>query len=292
MHFSITDSHLHLWDDNYLNYPRLASMPMLNRSYLLSDLMEATKSLHLEACVFVQSGCEESQSLAEVNWVTELAKRDARIHGIIAHASLELGLEIRPYLEILKSNPLVKGVRRLLIFEKNDFCLQEKFLEGVKLLAEFNFSFEICINASQLPAAIQMVEQCPQVKFVLEHLGNPNMATKELDVWQKQISELAAFPNVWCKISRLITEQTQNWGSDDLKPYIYHAIKEFGYDRVMFGSDWPVVNIASSYAHWVHILYDLLMHHDASEDELKKVFHGNAQRYYELETQMIEIDKI
>lgn len=286
MHFPIIDSHLHLWDENYLNYPKLSSMPMLNRSYLLSDLMEATKSLHLEAYVFVQSGCEESQSLAEVNWVTDLSKRDARIHGIIAHASLELGNEIRPYLEILKNNHLVKGVRRLLILEKNDFCLQEKFLEGVKLLSEFNFSFEIGIHADQLSSAIRMVEQCPQIKFVLEHLGNPSMATKELDVWQKRISELAAFPNVWCKISRLITEQTQNWSSEDLKPYIFHTVKEFSYDRVMFGSDWPVVNIASSYAHWVHILYDLLIHHGASENELKKIFYENAKRYYELSSEV------
>lgn len=292
MHFPITDSHLHLWDDNHLNYPWLTSWPMLNRSYLLSDFMEATKSLHLESCVFVQSGCEETQSLAEVNWVTQLARRDARIHGIIAYASLEVGNEIRPYLEILKSNKLVKGVRRSLLFEQNDFCLQEKFLEGVKLLAEFNFSFEICINAHQLPAAIQMVEHCPQVKFILEHLGNPNKAEKQFDAWQKHISDLAIFPNVWCKISRIITEDTQNWSSEDLKPYIFHAIKEFSYDRVMFGSDWPVVNIASSYAHWVHILHDLLVNHDASEQDLKNIFQENARRYYELQAEVIEIDKI
>lgn len=292
MHFPITDSHLHLWDDKHLNYPWLASMPMLNRSYLLSDFMEATKSLHLASCVFIQSGCEDAQSLAEVNWVTQLARRDARIRGIIAYASIETGKEIRPYLEILKNNKLVKGVRRMFLTEKNDFCLQEKCIEGIKLLAEFNFSFEISVHAAQLPAVIRMVEQCPQVKFILEHLGNPNMAEKECDMWQKNITELAVFPNVWCKISRLITEKTQNWSSDELKPYIYHAIKEFSYDRVMFGSDWPVVNIASSYAHWVHILYDLLVHHHATEDELKKIFHDNATRYYELRAEVIEINKL
>ncbi|HSW70100.1 MAG TPA: amidohydrolase family protein [Gammaproteobacteria bacterium] len=283
MHFPITDSHLHLWDDKNLHYPWLDSMPMLNRAYSLSDLMEATKTLHLESCVFVQSGCEASEAIAEVHWVMELAKRDARIHGMVAHAALEMGNEIRPHLEFLKSHQLVKGVRRLLLAEKNDFCLQENFLQGVKLLSDFNFSFDICINAGQLLAAIRMVEQCPQVKFILEHLGNPNMTAKELELWQKQISELAVFPNVWCKISRLITEETQNWSSDHLKPYIYHAIQEFSYDRVMFGSDWPVVNVASSYSHWVHTLYDLLIHHHASEEDLKKLFRENARRCYELQ---------
>ncbi len=292
MHFPITDSHLHLWDDKHLTYSWLQTLPHLNRSYLLSDFMEATKSLHLESCVFIQSGCEETQALAEVNWVTELTKRDARIQGIIAHASLETGKEIRPYLELLKNNPFVKGVRRVLLSEKNDFCLQDKFLDGVKLLTEFNFSFEICIRASQLPAVICMVEQCPEVKFILEHLGNPNMAEKEWDVWQKQIGILAAFPNVWCKISRLITEETQNWSSDHLKPYICHVVKEFSYDRVMFGSDWPIVNMASSYAHWVHILRDILVHHQATEEELKKIFHDNAVRYYELQKAVVEVNKV
>src|SRR5690349_9854047 len=137
MLFPIIDAHLHLWDDSNLSYPWLTSIAILNRSYLLSDLMAATKSLHVESFIFIQSGCEESQSMAEVNWVTELAKRDTRIRGIIAHAPLQTGNEIRPYLEALKNNKLVKGVRYLLLAEKNDFCLQEKFIEGVKCLAEF-----------------------------------------------------------------------------------------------------------------------------------------------------------
>lgn len=292
MHFPITDSHLHLWDNHHLNYPHLMNMPRLNRAYLLSDLMEATKSLHLESFIFVQSGCDEAQSLAEVNWVTALAERDARIHGIIAYASLELGNEIRSYLETLKNNALVKGVRRVLIDKTNDFCFQEKFLEGIQLLAEFRLSFEICIRSHQLPAVIHMVEECPEVKFVLEHSGHPNRGAKEWDIWQKHMSEVARFPNVWCKLSGLITEDTQNWGSDHLKPYIYHVIQEFSYDRVMFGSGWPVVNMASSYAHWVHTLYDVLIHHEAHPDQLKKLFYENARRYYALQNEMIEIDKI
>ena len=288
-HFPVTDSHLHFWDDKNLSYPWLSSMPLLNSSYGLSDLHEATKSLHLESFVFVQSGCDEAQSLAEVEWVSNLAKRDARIHGIIAHAPLESGEDVRPYLEALKKNNRVKGVRRLLVSEKDDFCLQEKFMQGVKLLAEYGFSFDICMTAKQLPAAIRLATECSQVKFILEHLGIPDMTDAALDVWKKQISQLAALPNVWCKISRVVTEDMQNWSSDELKPYIYHAVNEFGYDRVMFGSDWPVVNIASSYSHWVHILHDLLVHHKASEDDLKKVFYANAKKCYELQGVTIEI---
>ncbi len=289
MNFPITDSHLHLWDDKNLHYSWLKTLPMLDRSFLLSDLMEATKSLHLESIVFVQSGCDETESLDEVNWVTDLAKRDARIQAIIAYAALETGDNVQDYLTLLKKNKLVKGVRRSLNNEKDDFCLQEKFIQGVKLLTEFNFSFDICIRAQQLPSVIRMVEQCPQVKFILEHLGNPAIAEKELTRWQAQITELAVFPNVWCKVSRFLHEDRPAWSSEDLKPYLYHAIKEFSYDRVLFGSDWPVVNLAASYAHWMHTLYDLLSHNNASPEELEKVFHSNARRCYEMQTEVVEI---
>lgn len=292
MHFPITDSHLHLWDNKTLDYPRLERMPMLNRTYLLSDLMDATKSLHIESFLFVQSECDPGQSIAEVNWVNDLAKRDSRIQGIVAYAPLELGNEVRSHLEVLKSLPHVKGVRRMLLNEQDDFCLQPTFIEGIQMLAEFNFSFDICVNPQQLPAAIKLVEQCPQIKFVLDHLGKPNIVNEQLSIWQTCISELAAFPNVWCKISGLVTEaHHQAWRSEDLKPYLFHAIEEFTYDRVMFGSDWPMINLASSYAHWVHTLYDLLIHHQAAEEDLKKLFHKNAQHFYELHSATVEISQ-
>ena len=140
-----------------------------------------------------------------------------------------------------------------------------------------------------MPAVIRLVEQCPDVRFVLNHLGKPDVAGKQLQPWQDNISKLATFPNVWCKLSRLIREDRPVWSSEDLKPYIFHAIEEFSYDRVMFGSDWPVVNLAASYAHWTHILYDLLIHHDASPEELEKIFHSNARRCYEMQTEVVEI---
>ncbi len=287
MHFPITDSHLHLWDNKNLNYPWLESVPSLNQSFLLTELMDATKTLHIESFVFVQSDCDAAQSLAEANWVLDLAKRDARIHGIVAHASLELGDEVRTHLAALKENKLVKGIRRLLQAEADDFCLQQKFIDGVRLLAEFNFSFDLCVKPHQLPAVIRLVEQCPDVRFVLNHLGKPDVAGKQLQPWQDNISKLATFPNVWCKISGLTTEaHHQTWRSDDLKPYINHVIKEFSFDRVMFGSDWPVVNLAGSYAHWAHTLYDLLSH-QFTEPELKKLFHENVWRCYQLEASLV-----
>ncbi len=282
MQIPVSDSHLHLWDIKNLNYPWLSSVPELNQAFLLSDLMAATKNLHIENFVFVQSECEAAQALAEAIWVAELAERDARIHGIIAHAMLEQGEDIRAHLTALKKIPLVKGVRRVLQSETNDFCLQPNFIAGVKLLGEFDFSFDISVKMEQLPAVVQLVEQCPQVKFILNHMGKPNIAAQKFQPWAEQIKKLAAFPNVWCKVSGLITEaHHQTWRSDDLKPYIMHAVQEFSFDRVMFGSDWPTLNLAGSYAHWVHTLHDILSHH-YPDTELKKLFYDNVNRCYTL----------
>lgn len=290
MHFPITDSHLHLWDNTALHYPRLENMPSLNRPYLLSDLLDATKVLHIESFVFVQSECDPAESIAEVTWMNSMAKRDPRIRGIVAYAPLELGNEVRSHLQLLKQMPRVKGIRRVLLNESDEFCVQPLLIEALQMLPEFNLSFDIATCPQQLPAIIKMVEQCPQTKFVLDHAGKPNIVNEQLTVWQNHMSQLAAFPNVWCKISGLVTQAPQQtWRSKDLEPYLFHAIKEFGYDRVMFGSDWPVVNLADSYSHWVHTLYDLLSHHEASEEDLKKMFHQNAQSFYALQTEVVEI---
>ncbi len=281
MNFPITDSHLHLWDNRALNYPWLDQVPSLNQPYSLSELMEATHSLHIESFVFVQAECDPAQSLAEAAWVKELSRRDPRIHGIVAHAPLEQGAAVHAHLAELKKNNLVKGVRRVLPVENNDFCLQDNFVAGVKLLAEFDFSFDICARAEQLPAVINLVTQCQQVQFVLNHLGKPNVAEKQLQPWQENLQKLAALPNVWCKISGLITEaHHQKWRSEDLKPYLLHALNVFGFDRVMFGSVWPEVNLAASYTHWVHTLQNLLRDHP--EQELRKLFHENTWRCYKL----------
>lgn len=289
MHFAVTDSHLHLWDSRTFNYPWLSNQPALSQSFLLTDLLIATKNLHIENFVYIQSDCEPSQALAEALWVAELAQRDARIHAIVAHALLEQGEAIRAHLAALKNIPLVHGVRRSLHAEADDFCVQQSFIDGVKSLAEFNFSFDICAKPQQLPAVIRLVEQCSNVKFILNHMGKPNIATKQFEPWAEHIKTLAAFPNVWCKISGLITEaHHQTWRSDDLKPYILHAIKEFSCDRVMFGSDWPILNLAGSYTHWAHTLHDLLNHH-CTEEELKKIFYSNAKTCYALAKEIVEV---
>jgi L-fuconolactonase len=196
---------------------------------------------------------------------------------------------LRAYLEKLKQNALVKGVRRLIQDEPLGFCVQENFIAGVHALAEYDFTFDICIRHWQLPDAIQLVRASPQINFVLDHCGKPDIKNHILEPWRAQIYELAKLPNVWCKLSGLVTEaDPAKWMADDpspelgtsLQPYIAHVMDAFGADRVMFGSDAPVAYLASAYERWVETLQNAT--NDLTQEAQEKLWRANAVAFYRL----------
>ena len=247
--FPIVDTHAHYWDPQRVSYPWLASVPALNRTFLPEDYSAATKTANVGKMVFVECCCEPSQSLKEVEWISELAVREIRLQGIVAQASVERGAQVREELAALAKFPLVKGVRRNVEGEADaNFCLRPDFVAGVRALAEFHFTFDICVKHHQLPAAIELVRRCPEVGFVLDHCGKPAIRDGQLNPWGQHLRELAALPNVACKISGLLTEANPvRCSAPDLQPYVRHALDCFGFDRVLFGGDWPVCQLATSY---------------------------------------------
>jgi L-fuconolactonase len=151
----------------------------------------------------------------------------------------------------------------------------------VRLLADLDLSFAIGVYHRQLASAVELVRRCPDVRFVLDHCGKPGIRDKLMEPWRTHITALAALPNVWCKISGLITEADhENWTPAQLRPYIDHAIERFGFDRVMFGSDWPVSEQTHRYATWVEVVDRAV--EDASEDERRRLFRDNAVAFYRL----------
>ena len=280
--FPIIDTHVHLWDTNLLTYPWLSDIPLLNKPYLLADFDAACGSVEVEKFVFVQADVVPAQSLAETNWVTQLATTDTRIAGIVAHAPLEEGTAVRPHLETLAQNPLVKGIRRLIQSEPDPtFCLQPAFVQAVQMLPDYGFSFDICIVHSQLASVIKLVAQCPNVSFVLDHIGKPGIKDQIFEPWKQEIKMLSLFPNVACKLSGMVTEADHaHWQPANLRPYIDHVISCFGFDRVMFGGDWPVSLLASDYPRWVETLETAVR--DCSTEEKKKLFYDNAAAFYRL----------
>ncbi len=184
--------------------------------------------------------------------MTELARATPRIAAIVAHAPVERGVAVRPFLEALASLPLVRGVRRLIQGEDDvAFCARPEFIAGVAELARYGMSFDVCARKEQLPAVRELAARCPQVSFVLDHCAKPGIRARELEPWKGDLRALSQLPNVSCKISGLVTEaEPGSWRAADLQPYIDHAIACFGPERCMFGGDWPVVLLAASYQRW------------------------------------------
>ena len=281
--FPIVDTHLHVWDPAHLDYPWLEGIPFLNRPFLPKDYKKAFGAIEVEKIVFVQAAARSSQFREEAAWVTVLAKEDPRIEGIVAWAPLEQGAAVREDLETLAQNGLVKGIRRIIQFEDDiEFCLQPSFVEGVRALPDYGLTFDICISHIQMANTIRLVEQCPDVQFVLDHIGKPDIKNHVLEPWRQELSRLAEFPNVWCKVSGLVTEADYaSWTRDDLKPYIEHVVASFGFDRVMYGGDWPVAYQAAAYPEWVHALAWAVS--GCTQSELRKLFRDSAVSFYRLD---------
>ncbi len=281
--FPIIDTHLHVWDVNNLIYPWLKDVPVLNRSYLLPEYNEACGSVEVEAMVFMQCEADFSQAMDEAKWVVGLAQDDPRIKAIIPWAPLEKGEGSRPFLEELKQYPRIKGIRRIIQFESDqEFCLQPDFVKGVQILADYDLSFDICISHGQMANTIKMVRQCPDIHFILDHIGKPDIKNQVFEPWKTELKTLSEFPNVCCKMSGLVVEaDMEKWTKEDLKPYIDHVIQCFGFDRIAFGGDWPVVVQAAKWTRWVETLEWALS--GCSLDELKKLFHDNAARIYNIQ---------
>ena len=276
----IVDTHLHLWDPDRIRYPWLADVPRLNRPYLLADYRAATAGIPIERMVFLQCECDPLVYRQEADWVTELAGQDNRIQGIVPWAPLEKGAGARAELAALAQTKLVKGIRRIIQFESDPvFCVRPDFVKGVQLLAEFDLHFEICIKGDeQFANTLQLVRQCPQTRFILDHIGKPFIKEQRIEPWGRSVRELAELPNVWCKISGLANEaDLEHWQPADLQPYLDHVVACFGFDRVMFGGDWPVCTLATSYRRWFETLDAQYPAHAK-----RKLFHDNALKFYRL----------
>ncbi len=279
----IVDAHLHLWDPTHFRMRWLDGNPILDKPYSLFEFRQHTAGLPITAMVYLQVEVAPAYGLLEVAWAAAHAAEDPRLQAIVAWAPLEFGDQARAYLDALVTlSPLVKGVRRLIQGEPDpNFAVQPRFVRGVQLLADYDLSFDLCITHEQLPSTIALVEQCPQVSFVLDHIGKPDIKHHILDPWRAQIATLASFPNVSCKLSGLVTEADHAaWTPADLAPYVEHIVATFGEDRLLFGGDWPVAFQASSYPRWVTTLEQLTA--TLAPAAKAKLWATNAQRFYRL----------
>ena len=277
----IVDAHQHLWDLDLFHYAWLKDLPVLNQSFRMNDYCDATKGLAIEKSVHLEADVDEPFMVDETKHVLRLADRsDNPLEGVVACGRPE-SKDFKTYLERILGHPKLKGIRRILHTQPDDLGQSETFIENVNSLAGYGLSFDLCVLARQLPLAIRLVSRCPEVTFLLDHCGVPQVREKILDPWRANIHAIAKFPNIFCKISGLVAyADPHHWTAEDLRPYVDHAIECFGWDRVMFGSDWPVCTLSASYRQWVEALVSLTR--GAGEVNQKKLFQENAIRIYRL----------
>jgi len=280
--FPIIDSHVHLYDIEKLNYSWMSGVPQLAHTTRMPEFDQARGSIDVEQLVFVEVDVDPGFHLDEARFVAALAEKDKKIGAIVAHAPIHKGKSVEADLVDLKTIPGVKGVRRLLQQEPDPTAiLNPAFIDGVKLLKKYDLSFDICIKHYQLAYAIELIKRCPDVSFIFDHIGKPDIRNAIVEPWKSQMRELARLPNVVCKISGVVTEADhKSWTREQLRPYIEHTIDVFGFNRVMFGSDWTVATLALDYPTWVDILDEILT--KASLAEKRKFWRETAISAYKL----------
>lgn len=281
--FAIVDAHVHLYDLDEVAIGWLAGAPKINRSHGLAEFDAARGPVAVERLVFVEVAVDAGRQLDEARWAQRIARGDARLGAIVAHAPVESGAAVEPALEALAALPAVRGVRRLIQTEPDpSVVLAPDFLDGVRRLARHGFSFDICVKHWQMAYAIELARRCPEVSFVLDHIGKPDIRHGLREPWWSEIAAMARLPNVVCKVSGVVTEaDPSNWTPEAIRPWVERTLEVFGADRCMFGSDWTVSELTHRYPEWVAILDDILA--GASAAEARAFWRDTAIRTYRID---------
>jgi L-fuconolactonase len=272
------DAHQHFWVYNPREYDWIDdSMASLRRDFLPAGLKPELERGGFQGCVAVQA----RQTIEETRWLLELAASSLFILGVVGWVDLQ-SPQVRSQLQAFAGNPKLVGVRHVVQGEPDDrFLLRPEFLRGISVLEEFDLAYDILIYTKHLPVAVEFVRQFPRQRFVLDHLAKPPIKSGALQPWMDGIRALAAFPNVFCKLSGLVTEADwHRWKPADMAPYLDVAFECFAPQRLMIGSDWPVCTVAASYGRAMAVVKDYLGRHPVQAQEA--VMGGNAQRFWKL----------
>lgn len=275
----IVDSHAHFWDLKQLDYPWLDQVPAIKQNFLTEDYQRQTDGIPINDIVFVQSDCRANQSLDEVDFVSNLSSIESRIKAIVAHNPIDNVSKAINGLKELNKNPLVKGIRCM--FDDSSRFLAADSIQVLRMLPDYDYSFDICINFCDVSTVVKMIEQCPDTRFIIDHLAKPAIKDGQFEQFKVGLSQLAAFPNVSAKISGMITEAGKDWTADDLQPYVAFSVEQFGFERLMFGSNWPVVLINGTFKDWYETITKFMNPYSIEEND--QFFRGTARSVYRLE---------
>lgn len=271
------DAHQHFWifdpvRDSWID----ETMQEIQRDFLPEDLLPLLEKNKFSGCVAVQA----SQTEEETNFLVALAAKNDFIKGVVGWVDLR-DKNIEERLNHFSGHKIIKGFRHVVQGEPDDFMLRKDFQNGIAALKQFKYTYDILIFHRQLPAAINLINHFADQPFVIDHIAKPDIKSGDILSWKKGIQEISKAENVWCKISGMVTEADwKNWKAEDLKPYLEVVFENFSADKLMYGSDWPVSNVASDYTEVVHTLENYIS--QLSLPDQNKIWHENAASFYNL----------
>jgi predicted TIM-barrel fold metal-dependent hydrolase len=272
----IVDTHLHLIYLERLNYPWLPGVPELGRQWDVGNYFAEAVTLGIDAALHMEVDVQIDQIDEENEFVLSI---DPRVVGAISKACPEHA-SFPGHLERLAANKRIKGIRRILQSSPDDLSRGKLFRENVRRLAATGLTFDLCISPLQLGVAQELVAACPNVQFVLDHCGNPPIKSGDISAWKRDLSALAELPNVAGKISGILVHAHADWTAEALRPTVEHMIGSFGWNRVVFGSDHPVLTLNGSLTRWVEAVKTLIA--GASTSEQEALLSRNAERIYRI----------
>lgn len=277
----IIDTHLHIIDRAALRYPWLASVPALNHDFTYEDYAREARRGGISDTLHMEVDVDPAEIEAETAYVAAKSQTaENLLRGCIAACRPEND-GFAAYLERQLANPFVKGFRRVLHVMPDDLSDAALFRDNIKRLSGTGLPFDLCVLPHQIPKAIALADLTPDVQFVLDHCGVPDIAGGAEHPWSENITEIARRPNVVAKISGVVAyANADSWQVETLRPWVEHTIKVFGWDRVVWGSDWPVCTLGGGLSTWIAATHALL--DGVSADEKSKLLSQNARRVWRL----------
>ena len=272
------DSHQHFWNYNPSKHVWMnESMAVLKKDFSPEDLEPVLKSCDLNGCIAVQA----SESEEENEFLLGLSYQSSIIKGIVGWIDLQ-SENLAERLSYYKKLEKIKGFRHVIQDEPDiDFMLRPAFLNGIKTLKSFDYTYDILIFPQHLKNTYKLVKQNPEQRFVIDHIAKPEIRNNKIEDWKRDLSAIGAFSNAHCKISGMVTEaKWKEWKQDDFNIYMDTVVEIFGTDRIMYGSDWPVCTLSASYADMYKIVNDYFS--SFSRQEQDNFFGLNAKRFYRL----------
>lgn len=277
----IVDTHLHIIDKAALPYPWLEGVPALNRDFLYADYAREAERAGITDILHMEVDVADTAQQSEVDYIKGISTGpDCRIRGAIAACRPE-DASFKGYLERQAADPFVCGFRRVLHVMPDGYSTSQLFRDNIKRMENSGLTFDLCVLPHQIPDAIALADLAPGLQFILDHCGVPDIKGNTVSPWRENIAEIAKRANVTAKISGVVAyADPQDWTVETLRPWVEHTIASFGWDRVVWGSDWPVCTLGGGLTHWLAATHALLA--GCSNDERTKLLSANAKRIWRL----------